>query len=767
VGIGLLVVLVVGGTWFGWRAWRGVPVSLTVDGAPILNAEQVLAQADPMFRELARIDGATLPGGAACWFAPPPKDAVRADQPRVACGPVLLGISGDKQRWVVGTPSYSATTTGGSRGSTGTFGAFDGVEELRPALLARPDGKHPPDGEPGLGAAGVRTVNGRIIVDAAQVVQSADRGFAAAASKSGAAVGPDSRCYLGVRDETRSGVTIAVSDGNLWCGPVLRTDSAANATWASFPLALKLGQSIVEATAGDPSISEVTSTKTLPAGMRAYRADGLRPPDGAGGLQVPDSDPVKAGTIAILDELPSTVGAPAPSLMVPPDGRLVTPSVTVQLTGIGRLPKVGSGTDAFVAPKGEGLAVATFQITREAGAPSGNGTATLIVDGVRIAVRDWSSVKDGGALVASVPIGSRDIVLEVLSQGRAQGISLVTGQRMPGGPGFPPGHRGRLEAGHPLLRRVRGEGGHDLARADAGRDDRPRHCNRLGGQLEQRPETTVRRPRSRVEGHRDAGGCRDLRDGRRSAPGRRPVRDRALLGANLMAPEASDQTTDRTSPGSPTRLQVAASGAVFLASGASLVGYILTGAPMALVLGVLVLLGAMVVGATFWGQTERRRQWLTCVQVGIPAGLIATFCYDGSRYLLVQVAGFTASPFAAFPLFGQALIGSGAGVGPRTLIGVGFHLLNGIAFGVAYTVWFGKRPFYVGIPFALVLEAFMLALYPGWMDMRTIAEFTQMSLVGHIVYGAVLGFLAHRWLRRATARRGGDSGRMAGPRSST
>jgi hypothetical protein len=231
-----------------------------------------------------------------------------------------------------------------------------------------------------------------------------------------------------------------------------------------------------------------------------------------------------------------------------------------------------------------------------------------------------------------------------------------------------------------------------------------------------------------------------------------------------MSPEPSDQTTDRTSPGSPTRLQVAASGAVFLASGASLVGYILTGAPMALVLGVLVLLGAMVVGATVWGQTERRRQWLTCVRVGIPAGLIATFCYDASRYLLVQVAGFTASPFVAFPLFGQALIGSGAGVGPRTLIGVGFHLLNGMAFGVAYTVWFGNRPFYVGIPFALVLEAFMLALYPGWMDMRTVAEFTQMSLVGHIVYGSVLGFLAHRWLLRATARRAGDAGRMAGPR---
>lgn len=199
-----------------------------------------------------------------------------------------------------------------------------------------------------------------------------------------------------------------------------------------------------------------------------------------------------------------------------------------------------------------------------------------------------------------------------------------------------------------------------------------------------------------------------------------------------------------------TTAQVVASGAVFLASGVSLVVYILTGAPLALVLGVLVLVGAIVIAATVWADPVRRAAWLVRVRVGVVAGLVATACYDASRWLLVEVAGFAASPFAAFPLFGQALAGD-VGAGPRTVLGIGFHLLNGIAFGIAYTVWFGHRPFWVGIGFALVLEAFMLAIYPGWLDLRSIREFTQMSVLGHVVYGSVLGLLAHRGLTRAGA----------------
>jgi hypothetical protein len=196
---------------------------------------------------------------------------------------------------------------------------------------------------------------------------------------------------------------------------------------------------------------------------------------------------------------------------------------------------------------------------------------------------------------------------------------------------------------------------------------------------------------------------------------------------------------------------VVASGAVFLASGAALVVYILTGAPLALVLGVLVVLGGIVVGVLIWGDEERRRMWLSRVVVGVPAGLVATACYDASRWLLVEVGGFSASPFAAFPLFGQALAG-GPGDGSRTAIGVAFHLLNGTAFGIAYTVWFGHRPFWTGVLFAFVLEAFMLSLYPGWLDIRSIREFTQMSVLGHVVYGTALGLLAGSGVRLADRR---------------
>lgn len=177
--------------------------------------------------------------------------------------------------------------------------------------------------------------------------------------------------------------------------------------------------------------------------------------------------------------------------------------------------------------------------------------------------------------------------------------------------------------------------------------------------------------------------------------------------------------------------------------------YVLTGAPMALVLAVLAVAGAAALAVTVLSEPGSRREWVRRVQVGIPTGLLATAVYDGSRWLLVQAAGFEASPFAALPLFGQALLTGVEDPTAQLLAGVAFHLLNGVAFGVAYTVWFGLRPFWVGILFALGLEAFMLAVYPGWLDPRSVAELTQVSLVGHLAYGSALGLLAPAFLRAA------------------
>ncbi|HVF15099.1 MAG TPA: DUF6789 family protein [Acidimicrobiales bacterium] len=189
-------------------------------------------------------------------------------------------------------------------------------------------------------------------------------------------------------------------------------------------------------------------------------------------------------------------------------------------------------------------------------------------------------------------------------------------------------------------------------------------------------------------------------------------------------------------------------GGVFLISGISLVVHILTGAPLAVVLGVLVLGGGLTVAVTMSTRPAARAHWRRLVGVGTVVGLVGTVAYDGSRWLLVQVAGFHTSPFKALPFFGQALVGSMGGTTGRTVAGIGFHVLNGCAFGIAYTVWFGRRHPIWGVAFAMGLEAFMLALYPGWLDVRSVQELTSISLLGHVVYGVTLGGVARFLLGR-------------------
>ena len=200
------------------------------------------------------------------------------------------------------------------------------------------------------------------------------------------------------------------------------------------------------------------------------------------------------------------------------------------------------------------------------------------------------------------------------------------------------------------------------------------------------------------------------------------------------------------------RRAVLIGGVVFLVSGASLVVHILTGAALWAVFATLVV-AACVAGARWvWSVPAARAEWLTKVRAGVVVGLVATGAYDLARWLLVQVGGFHLSPFKALPFFGEALLGGLGDPAVRTAVGVGFHLVNGVAFGIAYAVWFGRRSPWWGVPFALGLEAFMLALYPGWLDVRSVRELTEVSVFGHVVYGLTLGFGTTGFLRRSGAR---------------
>lgn len=423
---GVAVVVLATAGWFGFRALTGPPVPLAVDGAPIVNAQQMLDDLTPQFRQIAAQDGAPLAARAGCWFAPPAdaQTSAAARGPRVACGPVRLGIAGDDQFWLVTQPSYAGT--GEVRGRVRDL---DGVATIKRSTLNRPDGKRPPAEEPRIGADGVRADDGRLIANAGSFVDAASQAFANAARSGKASTAASTRCYLGVREVDRAGVPIRQSTGTAWCGPVRTRDSTPGQYWSAYPVSLGAGSSLVAVEARRPAITRVGPGTALPPGESLWRPDGQQPdPAAEADLEPPTADPQRPGFSDVLVDL----AAPA-DLVTPGDGRLITPTLALNLTGLYRGNQVGAGDEALVAAEGEELVVAAYRAERTVGV-NASSTATLVVDGNRRPFPAWSRVAAGSWLVVSVPQGAEQVGLEVLFDGRAQTISLLTGERAPGAP---------------------------------------------------------------------------------------------------------------------------------------------------------------------------------------------------------------------------------------------------------------------------------------------------------------------------------------------
>ncbi|HXF82149.1 MAG TPA: hypothetical protein VNN19_05300 [bacterium] len=201
-----------------------------------------------------------------------------------------------------------------------------------------------------------------------------------------------------------------------------------------------------------------------------------------------------------------------------------------------------------------------------------------------------------------------------------------------------------------------------------------------------------------------------------------------------------------TQPGGQERV-LRAAGAGGLASGAALVTHIVGGISLRAALaaaGLIVILGVAAVLRRA-GPIGRRR-FARAAAIGAGGGLLATMAYDASRTVLAYFDPSPYNPFEAIRIFGVLLAGQTA---PDALIyaaGMAFHFINGMGFGVAFSLLLGHRGLLAGIAWGLGLELFQLTLYPGWLDIRAFREFAQISAAGHLVYGGVLGSSCRRWL---------------------
>ncbi len=189
-------------------------------------------------------------------------------------------------------------------------------------------------------------------------------------------------------------------------------------------------------------------------------------------------------------------------------------------------------------------------------------------------------------------------------------------------------------------------------------------------------------------------------------------------------------------------------GLAALASGAALVICIFIGASLALM---LFLLGTAAILTVWfkWLKTEPNRRPVLKAQLitGLISGVAATAPYDFTRLLLTQLGQLSFYPFETFNIFGQLIIGEGL---PRFLtftIGALYHLCNGVSFAISYNFLLGGKHWAYGVMCAFGLEAAMLTIYPGWLDLEAVMqEFIAVSVFGHIAYGIALGVISQRRL---------------------
>jgi hypothetical protein len=185
------------------------------------------------------------------------------------------------------------------------------------------------------------------------------------------------------------------------------------------------------------------------------------------------------------------------------------------------------------------------------------------------------------------------------------------------------------------------------------------------------------------------------------------------------------------------------------AGGAGLAVYILAGISLPLAIAALALAGAAAWALVLRrlapaSRAELRRRALA----GLVAGLVATVAYDTARYGLVSLLRMSFRPFHVFELFGQLFIGGGHSPALTFAAGLAYHLSNGTFFGVAYALVFRRPSWWTGTLWGVGLELSMALLYPQWLRIQVLGEFLEVSALGHVVYGTVLGLVATAGVRR-------------------
>jgi hypothetical protein len=152
----------------------------------------------------------------------------------------------------------------------------------------------------------------------------------------------------------------------------------------------------------------------------------------------------------------------------------------------------------------------------------------------------------------------------------------------------------------------------------------------------------------------------------------------------------------------------------------------------------------VIVAVTVWSRHGRHDLLFNRLKVGTVGAALGLIAYDTVRWLVEAVLPVDFDAFAAFPTFGHLMTGR-----PRDdalAIGAGwaYHITNGWTFGIIYALVAGPARWWWGLVWGGMLEAAMMIVYPSLLHPRSVSSFVIVSVIGHAVFGTVVGITAQQ-----------------------
>jgi hypothetical protein len=147
---------------------------------------------------------------------------------------------------------------------------------------------------------------------------------------------------------------------------------------------------------------------------------------------------------------------------------------------------------------------------------------------------------------------------------------------------------------------------------------------------------------------------------------------------------------------------------------------------------------------TVWAGRTREALLFNRLTVGTTGGLLGLVGYDVVRWLVQVVLPVDFDAFAAFPTFGHLMTGEPRDAGIALAAGWAYHVTNGLTFGIIYALVAGPARWWWGLVWGAALEAAMMVVYPSLMNPRSVSDFVIVSVIGHGVFGAIVGITCER-----------------------